>query len=393
LAAGALVLTNNVEGSEELFDGLLPTYTDRAELRAKLDRFLSDESERLELVDTLRRRVAKEYSYESRPQEFVHLAIRQIDRPLAAIKIAVPHEEVKPSWGDTHFAEALASALAGLGLPTEVHILPEWDAPAKQAVDIVIHLRGLTSYAPKPGHINVLWIISHPDDVPIRECEKYDLVLVASRRHAEWLAQRIQTPVIFMTKATDHRRFHQMEPDPALGTDVLFVGNSRGQNRPSVDWAIAAGLPLTVYGGGWERRIDARFVRGVHFPNEELARLYASAKVVLNDHWPDMRDHGLISNRIFDALAAGAVVVSDPVAGLEEMFGDLVPTYGSSDELEQLVRGLLEDDSRRKELVHEAAELVAERHTFMNRAEVLMTHLRPLVAGRKKDLDGGLFEL
>ena len=42
---------------------------------------------------------------------------------------------------------------------------------------------------------------------------------------------------------------------------------------------------------------------------------------MLADHWDDMREHGFISNRIYDALACGAVVVSDDVAGLDGRFG------------------------------------------------------------------------
>ena len=40
-----------------------------------------------------------------------------------------------------------------------------------------------------------------------------------------------------------------------------------------------------------------------------------------------MREHGFVSNRIYDALACGACVISDEVAGLDEMFGGAVATY------------------------------------------------------------------
>jgi GT2 family glycosyltransferase/spore maturation protein CgeB len=393
LASGALVVSDNVQGSEEMFDGLLPTYSDRQELRSHLDHFLGDESDRIELVGKLRERVLTRHSYSARPEEFVRLASNHIERPHAAIKIAVPNEEVGARWGDTHFGGALASELTSIGLPTEVHILPEWDLPANQAVDVVIHLRGLANYSPKPAHINVLWIISHPDDVSIRECERYDVVLVASRRHADWLRRQIQTPVIFMPQATDGRRFRPLDPRQELESDVLFLGNSRGMTRPAVEWAIAEGLPLTVYGGGWKGRIPVQFLRADHFPNENLAALYASSKVVLNDHWPDMREKGFISNRIFDALASGVVVVSDRVAGLEEVFGDLVPTYGDSEELAEAVRGLLDDDERRRSISYRASAVVAEKHTFAHRAGELMAILEPLLAQRKKDMEGTLFSL
>ena len=392
LASGALVLSDNVEGSQEMFDGLLPTYSDRQDLRAQLDHYLSNEGDRVELVDRLREQVLARHSYAARPEEFSRLAKNHIERPHAAIKIAVPNDQVRSSWGDTHFAGALAHALTALGLLTEVHILPEWDLPSKQSVDVVIHLRGLANYTPKPAHINVLWIISHPDDVSERECEKYDLILVASRSHADFLRARIERPVVFMPQATDQRRFHPVDPSRELETEVLFLGNSRGQKRPAVDWAIGEGLPLTVYGGGWRDRIPSRFVRADHFPNENLATLYASAKVVLNDHWPDMRDKGFVSNRVFDALGSGAVVVSDRATGLEEMFGDLVPTYDDPVELSQTVRTLLEDEGRREKISHEASVLIAEEHTFSRRAEQLVGLIRPLIAGRRRDVEGSRFQ-
>ena len=227
----------------------------------------------------LRRRVLERHSYATRPGEFMRAALDHLDRPRVAIKIGVPTEEAKPAWGDTHYGNALASALTLLGLPTELHILPEWDLPASQDADIVIHLRGLTRYTPKPAHINVLWIISHPDDVTARECERYDLILVASQRHAELLGSQIDTPVVFMPQATDSRRFHAQERDPDLAEQVLFVGNSRGVLRPVVKWAVDAGLPLAVYGGGWEGLIPERFVKSTLFPNDRLSLLYASAHV------------------------------------------------------------------------------------------------------------------
>jgi spore maturation protein CgeB len=159
-----------------------------------------------------------------------------------------------------------------------------------------------------------------------------------------------------------------------------------------VDWAIEAGLPLSVYGEGWDDLIPPQFVRATHFPNDQLAHLYASADVVLNDHWPDMREQGFISNRIFDALASGAVVVSDSVAGLEDMFGDLVPTYTDGDELKEVVWGVLKDDEHRREISRSASGLVVREHTFERRAQEVVDLLGPLLAARPADLDGGSFE-
>ena len=388
LATGTLVLTNNSEGSTELFDGLLPSFTNSEELRTLLDQYLHDDAARIDLARQLREMVVSRHSYDRRPAEFLALALDHIEQPQCAIKIAVPNRDLMPQWGDTHFASALASALTTLGMPTKVHILPEWDLQANQSVDVVIHIRGLTNYTPKPSNLNVLWLVSHPSDVTRSECEKYDLVLVASRMYAERLAEQISVPVVFMPQATDHRRFQPVDPRKDLQTDLLFLGNSRNQLRPAVEWAVARDLPLTVYGGGWDGRIPARYLKADLFPNEQLANLYASSKVVLNDHWPDMRDNGFVSNRIFDVLASGGIVVSDPVAGLEELFADLVPTYSSPDDLERVVRDIMNDTARRAKIKEEGQTLVAKEHVFTRRAEQILELIRPMLGSRLADLEG-----
>jgi hypothetical protein len=175
--------------------------------------------------------------------------------------------------------------------------------------------------------------------------------------------------------------------DPDLLEDVLFVGSSRQASRPAVAWAVDRGLPIAVYGAGWES-LPAGVRRGTQFPNERLGSLYASAKVVLNDHWDDMRELGFVSNRIFDVLGAGGVVVSDRLHALKSLFGDLVPTYGDADELESVVRDLLADDDRRREIGARGARLVAAQHTFDSRAHELAPLLRTGLEGRLRDVEG-----
>ena len=46
-----------------------------------------------------------------------------------------------------------------------------------------------------------------------------------------------------------------------------------------------------------------------------------------------MRADGFVSNRLFDAVASGARVVTDPVDGLAELFGPSVQGYETPDDL------------------------------------------------------------
>jgi glycosyltransferase involved in cell wall biosynthesis len=339
----------------------------------------------------LRAVVVERDTYAQRARAFTEMAIETLDRPRVAIKIGAPRQEQAHEWGDFHFAHSLIRAMSTHGFSGETHILPEWDAPNRQDVDVVIHLRGLTTYAPKAAHVNIMWLISHPDDVTPEECDKYDLVCVASKPLADELRSQVKPPVVSLPQATDAKRFGAAEPDDGLRTDALFVGNSRNQNRDAVDWAIEAGAPLTVYGNGWDGLIPSRYVRDRYFPNEDLGRLYVSASLVLNDHWPDMRRWGIVSNRILDALAAGAFVISDPVEGLEELVGDAVPTFSSPEELSALLDKYLTDPDAREALTARGRRRVLEHHTFEQRAASLVELIWPLLDGRLRDCDGNRF--
>ncbi len=98
-----------------------------------------------------------------------------------------------------------------------------------------------------------------------------------------------------------------------------------------------------------ERLIPASHIAGLHLPNEQVRLAYSSAAILLNDHWDDMRAEGIVSNRIFDALACGALVVSDYMPELGERFGDCIVTYRTPGELRATIARLLADPAERRE--------------------------------------------
>lgn len=371
IACGALVLTNNRIGSLELFDGDLPVYENRHELRALLDKYLHDDELRLATAAELRATILARHTYELRARQLVERTTAILQAPRFAIKIGPPSRAEAESWGDTHFARSFARSLRRVGMTTEIHVLSEWDLLENQTADVAVHLRGLTPYVPKEGQFNILWIISHPDDVTVAECNRYDIVFVASATFAAELRSRVDVPVHVLLQATDPERFHPVEPDPALAFPVVFAGNSRDTTRPIITAALDAGVPLTVFGSGWDDRLPEGCLAGDYFPNEELARLYSSAGVVLNDHWPDMAASGFISNRIFDAVACGARVVSDDVPGLKDLFGDAVEVARSPEDLPEAIA------RAQSRSTAAATALVATEHTFDRRAREMLDRIEP----------------
>ena len=380
LAAGALPVTNQRAGAAELFGDALPTYETADDLADLVRDLLDDPDDAAARARELRDEVLAAHTYAARAVQLRGLLIERTDRPSITLATSVPDAAVAPRWGDWHLAEALARELRAAGHATTVLLADEWDSRRARAHDVFVHCKG-RSVAPRAeGQVHVIWNISHPEELTVEECDAADLVLVASHTgFDEELRRRTDTPVGVMLQATDERRFRPRPPDPAHTDDVVFVGNSRFVMRPVIRDALAAGLHPVVYGANWEKFVDPSLVRATHVANEDLPVVYASARVLLNDHWDGMRTHGYASNRLFDAVACGAVVVSDEVPGLEELFAGAVVTYRTPDDLRLAIDELLADPDARRERGQRGREAVLAAHTFAHRAHELLDAVGPLV--------------
>jgi GT2 family glycosyltransferase len=286
-------------------------------------------------------------------------------------------------WGDIHFADGLAQALRSLGQEVVIDRHDTFERPTVRHDDVAVLIRGPEPARPAPEHPTMAWVISHPDTVSEEEVRDYDAVFAASvswatRRSRDWGLE-----IRPLLQATDPERFGPDAAAADTGADALFVGNTRGEFRPIVRDAFEAGLDLTVFGVGWERFLAPSQVAGRYLDNTLLSAAYRSAGVVLNDHFDDMRREGFVSNRIFDALASGARVVSDEVEGLAEVFGDAVAVYRTPADLRRLVddrKTVFGDEAARVRL----AEVVRRDHSFRARAEVLLEEAHRVVARRRQ---------
>jgi spore maturation protein CgeB len=105
---------------------------------------------------------------------------------------------------------------------------------------------------------------------------------------------------------------------------------------------------------------------------------------VLNDHWPDMRAQGFVSNRIFDVGLSGGFVISDTFAGAE-LFKDCIVTYETPAELRELCQRWLADEKGRRAVATRLRDRVLSRHTFDHRAGVIadtVAALLPMQGGK-----------
>lgn len=314
---------------------------------------------------------------EARGSELMHEA-----RPLPegklriVITVAAPSEKVAARWGDWHLARAFAAAIRRHGHVVRVQTFDHVDDLAGRACDVHCVVRGLRRVRRTSGQAHVIWVISHPEDIEAPECDEADLVLVASARFAESLRRRTHTPVEVMLQATDVTRFHPVPADPRHTHDVAIVAKSRNVFRPAVADALAAGVRPAIYGSGWKPFVDPTLVVCEYVANEELATVYSSVGVLLNDHWQTMRAEGFVSNRLFDALACGTPVISEDLPEIAELFDGAVLTYRDADELRALIASTLAGRDSARERAARGGELVRHHHTFDHRAEQFLDALR-----------------
>lgn len=297
------------------------------------------------------------------------------------VKISAPSGAAGDVWGDVFFAEDLAEALRSHGQEVFVDRYQTRVRPDSEPDDIVVNLRGYHREAPDEGAVNILWVISHPDWVSVDELQSgYDLVYAASVPWAAKMSSAASVKIEPLLQATNPSRFRPGLSAPLLRSDILFVGKSRNVFRPIVRDAIAADAKLSIFGDGWGQFVDPQYIKAEFLDNDRVPGAYGDAKIVLNDHWEDMRVEGFLSNRLFDAVATGARVISDDMQGQSEIFGGSVVEYRDAIELVDLLGS--ETIWPDEPTLLRNAESVHQHHSFHCRAQSLLNDVESLL-GRK----------
>lgn len=294
-----------------------------------------------------------------------------------SVVVAAPKGENGAKWGDTWFAADLVDALRRAGEDARTVFRGGAESERRESDDVVVVLRGLRRVVPRRGKATwLLWVISHPELVEPDEPADYDATFAASSQWSR--ASGFGVPVTPLLQATNAHRFTPTAAAPDSGEDVLFVGSTRGEFRPSVRAAIDAGVDVGIYGVGWGDFVDPSRIRADFLPNDDLPAAYASAGVVLNDHWPDMAAEGFLSNRLFDAAACASRILSDEAAGLADVFGPTVRTYSSPSDIGSILGAERATQFAGRSARLDLAQRVASEHSFDARAAVLIETARRL---------------
>jgi spore maturation protein CgeB len=184
-------------------------------------------------------------------------------------------------------------------------------------------------------------------------------------------------PVALLHMGANPRVHRPHGTDPRYRAEVAYLGSynpaTKGTGAFDRYIAPAAEFDLALWGEMWERSPAAlrRRWRGV-LPIPDIARLYSSVDVALGFNAESQARAGMVNNRVFEALACGALLLSDRVPAIEELFGDVVVfTEGWGDTREKLAHWLARPDERAR-LGALARARILERHTYDHRAREIV---------------------
>jgi hypothetical protein len=292
--------------------------------------------------------------------------------PDVCIKIAAPNQTRMLHWGDYAFARGIARAFSKQGHPTYIVSQEQWDRQTDPGgIDIV--LRGKANVSKIPGRHCLFWCISKGmRQVNLQEA---DHVFWASGKLLdEALASNNAIAAIssLLPQAFDA---DVMQP-PAVNKKrdgIVFVGRARAlDERKSVAYADEAGLDFKIWGPGWADGPFEKYVEGEFVSNQDLPAVYQSASIVLNDHTPVMQVRGLLSNRVFDTLACGAIPVSESVNWLPDDLAEFVYTYEDQASFEGAIKRAQNEKPAMLKKRAALAKKLADSHSFDARATTIL---------------------
>lgn len=308
LAAGALVITNGISGAQETFKGQLPTYENARDLHAALNQFLGNEDARQAALQPLRQQLLEEHTYDVRATQFRDILIAHLKTALS-VSIKVPQGDTNRRWGeggDIFYARSLAVGFKARGHRVRIDMLADWQAPRGAFDDVAVVLRGPGRYRPFAGQATVLALTGDTAAPPPEELAEMSAVLAPPQAG---IAEAVDLPPL-----TSRRLFTVQVPPKATLPEVLYIGDAPADPQTSiVADALKAGVPVHVYGAGWQNLVPDDQRTDEQVPPDLLPLFYTAAKIVLIDPVAT----GGVPQRLLDAAICGAMPVCRPelVAG------------------------------------------------------------------------------
>jgi GT2 family glycosyltransferase len=210
--------------------------------------------------------------------------------------------------------------------------------------------------------------------------DQYDLLLASSHRAVELFRQRTNKLAKLLRIATNPVRFNTNERPSRTEFDYVFTGHYWEAHRDIID-ALNA-IPHTfcgaIYGKHWEKVPELKHLHRGFVPYSRIHEIYRHAAIVIDDANHVTKEWGAANSRIFDALAAGCLVITNSQSVSDEVFSGRLPVYDRPATLGKLLEQYLTHDAQRIQLAAELRKEVLSKHCYTHRAQELGFYLQAL---------------
>lgn len=157
---------------------------------------------------------------------------------------------------------------------------------------------------------------------------------------------------------------------------VVYLGQPAFHKKSNLHTILAEARPygLTIYGSkDWAYTEYRECYQGV-LPPGDIQDLYQSVDIVLAVTVDSQKELGMINNRVYEALAAGAVVLTEHFSVLEETFGSSLLYHRQKGDTERIL-GHFQFTKPSKRMRLRAAQ-VSLSHSYDERVKRLLHFLR-----------------
>lgn len=255
---------------------------------------------------------------------------------------------------------------------------------------VMLHHYDLSKIESAPeGLIKVAWIRNWFDEFTFAGFhENYDLILASSKTACSFISKNTGKRVEYFSIATNWDKFstHTRAGQEYI-SDYCFTGSYWHDPRELISMLDPQQLPeyrFHLYGKNW-KEVDKflPYYKGF-IPYEELPDVYSNTKILIDDANRVTKPWGALNSRVYDAIAAGIMVITNSKLGSEEIFDGVLPVYSSQEELFKLLKFYLENEEERLKVVEALQEVVKNNHTYDIRAnafrEILNNFINQSVA-------------
>ncbi|MBI4789823.1 MAG: glycosyltransferase [Chloroflexi bacterium] len=232
------------------------------------------------------------------------------------------------------------------------------------------------------------WWLDDPltSRLPADATSSFDAFFLFDKSYFEPLSRAGASAIHFLPCCADPDVFRPIELAAAerrrYECEVSFVGVYYPKRGDILEQM--AGLDVNIWGPQWDcadaqralKRIGGKAWRGKFADEVTSVKVYNASQICLNIHHPQTQVAGL-NLRTFEVLAAGAFLLTDRVAGMDELLvpGEETACYASPAQARSQVEHYLAQRDERLRIGQRGRARVLREHTYRHRAQTILEKL------------------